>query len=263
MSIIPPVAGPSDAGEPVRQSYSGLYLAAPRERVLEALAGLGFTGWVGPQEDRWVVAVAANPRGSVASNRRTIDAVTEESAAALDAVVLAVEVDREQRLRLLARRGAEELVRYDSDPPEEDGSQETEIVLDEFGEPMMTGFEEPDHDDMAETLLDLCETTDEVDDPEAITSPVTESADETLADILAEELGESTSESERLKAVLRRLSLPRWVVASASLPKRVPGGPDKNEFTYLGRGKQGASGRFAAAWTNRVRKKAKDPEQRR
>ncbi|UFU05268.1 hypothetical protein [Ruania halotolerans] len=263
MSMIPPagVAGLSDADEPIRQSYSGLYLAAPRERVLDVLGELGFTGWVGPQEGRWVVAIAANARGSVASNRRTIDTVTQESAAALDAVVLAVEVDREERLRLLAWRGSEERLRYDSDPP--DDVDEAAIVLDEFGEPVMTGFEEPDHEDMAETLLELCETTDEVDDPDAIISPVTESTNETLADILAEELGESTSESERLKAILRRLSLPRWIVASVSLPKRVPGGPDKEEFTYLGRGKQGASGRFAAAWTNRVRKKAKDPQQRR
>ncbi|WP_159622246.1 hypothetical protein [Ruania rhizosphaerae] len=260
MSMIPPVAvgGMTDPDEPSRLSYAGLYVAADRERVLTALGELGFTGWVGPQESRWVLVIAANARGAVASRKRTIDALARDAAGQLQAVVLAAEVDRERRLRLFGYDSDGERVRYDSNPPEGE-VPEAEITLDEFGEPVMSGdaFSELDGEEIAAGLLELCQVGGPADGDAGKDTSVA------LADLLEEELGESTNESERIKAVARALKLPTWIVASASLPKRVPGGPDKDEVTYLGRGKQGAAGRLAAAWTNRVRKKAKDPEDRR
>ncbi|UFU04105.1 hypothetical protein LQF12_05825 [Ruania suaedae] len=253
MSMIPPVGagGMADPDEPSRLSYAGLYAAADRERLLTTLGELGFTGWVGPQEGRWVLAIAVNARGAVASRRRMIDMVARECAEDLGVAVLAAEVAREERLQLVGFDGEGEQVRYDSNPPEEE-SHHAEMVLDEFGEPVMAegAFDEPDGEEVARRLLALCGV--QAQDSEA----------DSLAELLEEELGESTNESERIKAVARALHLPTWIVASSSLPRRVPGGPERHEVTYLGRGRQGASGRFAAAWSNRVRKKAKDPERR-
>src|SRR3954467_15160530 len=41
-----------------------------RDGLVARLRALRFTGWVGPVEDGWVLAVAARPGGTVAAGRR-------------------------------------------------------------------------------------------------------------------------------------------------------------------------------------------------
>lgn len=232
------LSSPDD--KPAGLSYAGVYARGAREAVIEALGALGFSGYVGPQEGAWVVAVAANPRGAVASGKRRVDDVARESAATLGAVVLAVEVDRDERLRLWPFEEADALPAYDSAPPQEDG--EPAYTLDDFGNPVLPDGAPADGEMVAAALLATLEVADE---------------DDALVHLLDEELGEDTSESERLVAVLRLLGLPTWIVSSDSLPKRVPGGPDKDEVIRLGAGKTGLSGRVADALRRPVRQRPK------
>jgi len=222
-------------------SYSGVYVAAERDRVLAELSELRFTGFVGPQEKSWVVAVAGNPLGKVARKKRRIADVARELAASLETVTLAVEVNKDTRLRLWLFDGVDTLPPYDSNPPDPEG--EGGLRLDDFGNPVMTGVF-VDNDDVAQSLL----TTFHIEDE-----------DEKLAELLDDDLGEDTSESERLTEILRVLALPTWIVSSDSLPRRVPGGPDKDAFTRLGAGKPGVQGRVAEALTKPARpKRTKD-----
>lgn len=220
-------------------SYSGVYISADRDHVLAGLGDMRFTGYVGPQEGDWLLAVAGNPLGKVAGDRRRIADVAHDLATALEAITLAVEVDSDTRLRIWGFDGVDTLPPYDSQPPDDDDYGG--LQLDDFGNPVMTGAF-VDNDDVAQALL----TTFRVDDD-----------DDELAELLDEDLGEDTSESERLTRILRILGLPTWIVSSDSLPRRVPGGPDKDQVIRLGAGKPGVQGRFAAALTKPIRPKRK------
>lgn len=238
MFPVGPITGDGSAG----LSYSGVYVGADRDQLITLLGDLRFTGFVGPQEDRWVLAVAGNPLGKVAAKKRRIEDVARDVAAALETVTLAVEVDKDERLRLQAFDGVDVLPAYDSRPPDDDGGFAGQITLDDFGNPVMSEGAFVDTDAVAQGLL----ATFEAPDPE-----------DALAELLEEELSEDTSESERLTAVLRLLGLPTWIVSSDSLPKRVPGGPEREQVTRLGAGKPGVSGRLAEALTKPARPRPK------
>lgn len=220
-------------------SYSGVYLAADRDRVLALLSELRFSGWVGPQEGDWVVTVAANPLARVAGGRRRTADLARDAAAALETRTLAIDVDRDERLWLAAYDDDAQLARFDSDP---DDDEPGEIVLDELGEPVMAESAFVDSDAVAAGLLALTGATD---------------ADDDLPDLLDEELGESTSESERLLSLLRLLGLPTWIVSSDSLPRDVPGGPRRGTVTRLGAGREGVGGWFADRVRRPVRPRVK------
>ena len=214
-------------------SYSGVYAAAERERVIAALGEMRFTGYIGPQEGTWVLSVAGNPLAKVAGRKRRIDDVARELAATLGVVTLAVEVDKDARLRLWAFDGDEPLPPYESTPPDPDEDEPGGIMLDDFGNPVMTPGAFVDNEMVAVSLLSAFGTRQE-DSPEAV-----------LTNLLDEDLGEDTNESERLTGVLRVLGLPTWIVSSDSLPRRVPGGPDRDQVLRLGAGKPGVQGWFA------------------
>jgi hypothetical protein len=221
-------------------SYSGIYLAADRDRALQLLGELRFSGWVGPQEGDWVVAVAANPLARVAGGRRRTTDLARDVAAALETRTLAVDVDQDERLWLAAYDDDAEVARYDSDPSEDD--EPGEIVLDELGEPIMAGGAFVDSESVAAGLLGMTGAADD---------------DDALPELLDEELGESTSESERLMSVLRILGLPTWIVSSDSLPRDVPGGPRRGTVTKLGAGRKGVGGWFADRVRRPVRPRVK------
>lgn len=229
-------------------SYSGVYIAATRDHVLACLGELRFTGYVGPQEADWVLAIAGNPLGKVARGKRRIADVARDLATTLETVTLAVEVDKDARLRMWGFDGVDELPGYDSNPPDPD-AHGGGLQLDDFGNPVMTSVF-VDNEDVARAL--------------AVTFPSGSSSEDERADELAEmlddDLGEDTSESERLTGILRILGLPTWIVSSDSLPRRVPGGPDKDQVTRLGAGKPGVQGRFAEAFTKPARPKRKNEQ---
>lgn len=220
-------------------SYSGVYVAAERERVLDALVGLRFSGYLGPQEGAWVLAISGNPLGKVARKKRRIDDVARDLAESLGVVTLAAEVDRDSRLRLWAFDGEDAMPAYDSDPNHDEPGG---LTLDAFGNPVMAEGAFMDNEMVAAGLLSTFRVEDE---------------DGALVELLDEDLGEDTSESERLTGVLRLLNLPTWIVASNSLPRRVPDGPDKDEVTRLGAGRTGVQAVLADALTRPARPRPK------
>lgn len=222
-------------------SYSGVYVAAERERVIEALRELRFTGYVGPQEDRWVLSIAGNPLAKVAGSKRRIADLARDLASGLAVVTLAAEVEKDARLRLWAFDGEEPLPEYDSDPPDDD-DEPGGIVLDDFGNPVMGAGACADNEMVAASLLSTFGAEDE---------------EGALTELLEEDLGEDTNESERLTSILRVLGLPTWIVSSDSLPRRVPGGPDKEQVLRLGAGKTGVQGWLADTVRRPVRPRPK------
>jgi hypothetical protein len=234
--------GPLNLGEgEAGLSYAGVYTAAERDHVIAALGEMRFTGYVGPQEGAWVLAVVGNPLAKVASKKRRVDDVARELAATLEVVTLAVEVDKDERLRLWGFDGATHLPVYDSRPPEGDGAPGG-IVLDDFGNPVVGAGGFVDNEMIAVSLLAAFDADDE---------------DGKLAELLDEDLGEGTNESERLTGILRVLGLPTWIVSSDSLPRRVPGGPEREQVLKLGAGKPGVQGWFADALRRPARPRPK------
>ncbi|WP_156253584.1 hypothetical protein [Pseudactinotalea terrae] len=234
--------GPLNLGEgEAGLSYAGVYAAAERDHVIAALGEMRFTGYVGPQEGTWVLSVAGNPLAKVAGKKRRIDDVARDLAATLEVVTLAAEVSKDERLRLWAFDGDSPLPVYDSQPPEDDGGAGG-IVLDDFGNPVIGEGAFVDTEMVAVSLL----AAFDADDP-----------DGKLAELLEEDIGEDTNESERLTEILRILGLPTWIVSSDSLPRRVPGGPDREQVLRLGAGKPGVQGWFADALRRPVRPRPK------
>ena len=197
-----------------------------RAEVLAALAEVRFSGWVGLDEDGWVVAVAARGGGAVAAGRRGVVDVAGELAGRLGGTVLAVRVLGDRQLLLVGWVAGAEVGRYVSDPSHGLGPED-----DTLPEPI--GVEH------AEGFAAACGR------PEAA---------EELAELLAEELDpENVIESERLVAVARLLGLPAWLVSVSSLPRDVPAGPRAGDFTRLGAGSQGAAGRIRGRAAELVR----------
>lgn len=234
-------SGPISLGEgEAGLSYAGVYAAAERDRVIAALGEMRFTGYIGPQEGAWVLSIAGNPLGKVAGKKRRINDVARELATTLEVVTLAVEVDKDERLRLWGFDGDAHLPVYDSQPPDDD--EPGGIVLDDFGNPVMGEGAFVDNEMVAVSLLAAFDADDE---------------DGKLNELLDEDLGEDTNESERLTGILRVLGLPTWIVSSDSLPRRVPGGPDREQVLKLGAGKPGVQGWFADALRRPARPRPK------
>jgi hypothetical protein len=216
-----------------------------RPEVLAALGELRFSGWLAPAgDDGWVVIVAGTGDGTVAAGRRGVLGVgewlskrftersTERVTERATVPVLAVRVVDDRQLVLASWVDGEETGRYVSDPSW--GLDRQEGVL-----PDPVGVE------CADAFAAAClrpETAEE------------------LAELLAEELDtDSVIESERLAGVLRLLGLPHWLVASASLPGDIAGGPRARDLTRLGAGLPGAAGRLCGWAVGVVRRRRPPP----
>lgn len=234
-------------------SCAGVYTAADRERVVEVLASLGFSGWIGPAQGRWVLVVAENPLGKVAAGKRTIDEVGRDLAATTGALTLVAQIRRDEALRLWLYNGDQRVATVDTNPPEPEfgaGPGHDEfggaVTLDEFGEPMLEEFGEPVGMAMFE------------DDSDGLTyAPIAQALEvpevsEELTELLEDELSEDESESERLTAMARLLGLPTWLVSATSLPKDIWGGPRREEMIRLQVGRQGAAGALHGFVTRRT-----------
>ncbi|MCV2395870.1 hypothetical protein OEB99_16260 [Actinotalea sp. M2MS4P-6] len=199
-------------------TYAGLVIGADSaEPVRATLSALRFSGYLGPVEQPaerpWLVAVADNPGGAVAGDRTGIAALTARLAERLGTTVLGATVLRDQVLRL--DWAGPDAGHYDSDPsyglPEDDETMPDPVGVDAL-----------------EGLARACGRPDQAED---------------LTELLAEEIDRtSTYESERLRAALRLLGMPAWLIASDSLPRDVPGGPGRGEVARLRAGASGARG---------------------
>jgi hypothetical protein len=215
-------------------SYAGILVrldapATGRQQVLDALRALRFTGWLGPEQDGWVVAVAEWGAGTVAAQRRGVLGVAEDLAGRLGATLVAVRVAGDRQLVLSVWADGEEVGRYVSDPSH--GLTDDTVLPDPLG---------------VEHAEDFASAVGRPD------------AAEKLGELLADELAdEDEIESERLSRVLRLLGLPDWLVAASSLPRDVPGGPRSAEFSRLGAGVPGIAGRLVgrAAQVARTRRR--------
>jgi len=246
---------------PEGPSCAGVFVAAARDDVLEVLASSGFSGWVGPQQGQWVLAVAENPLGTVASGKRSIEELGRELARAIDAVVLAVQIRRDRALGLWLFHGPREVTVLDTDPgDEEDGLHEAAIALDEFGNPVFDSgefaldeFGEPvPVDRPGPDPLGSGEAEEEPEyTPLALTLGRPAAAGE-ITELLQSELSEDESESERFTALAKLAGLPTWLVSANVLPKQIWGGPSRAELTRLRLGRAGASGAIAGALARRT-----------
>ncbi len=224
------VVSAGDGSGPAGHTYAGAFVRltgdTDRAAVLAALRDLRFTGWLGPVEGAWVVAVAAHAAGVVAVGRRGVLDVAGELSRLLGATVVAVRVADDRQLVLAAWSDGAELGRYVSDPSH---GLDDDVVPDPLGVEHAEAF--------------------------AAAAGVPEAAGD-LSELLADELDpDSVIESERLLGVLRALGLPTWLVASASLPRDVPGGPRRGEVTGLGAGVPGLPGRVAGRAAQAIRRR--------
>lgn len=208
-----------------------------RDDVLAQLRRLRFTGWLAPEQDGWLVAMAGDAAvpgdGAVAGRRRGVIGVGEAIAERSGGTVLVLRVVLDRQLLLAAWAGGEEVGRYLSDPS--------------FGLPSGDDtLPDPIGVDHAAGLAAACGRPEQAD---------------RLADTLAEELDAETGaiESERLSVVLRLLGLPDWVVAASSLPKDVPTGPRAREMTRLGAGRDGVAGWLSGRAAGVVRRRRPPP----
>jgi hypothetical protein len=210
----------------VEYSYAGVLVRAARADVLDHVAGAGFSGYIGPQEDDWVVLVPARFRAAAGGQVADLEVLGRDLARRFEQVSLAVSVHRDRVLRLVMWAGSRELGRYVSNPAY--GTDEDDVA-------------DPQGVERAEDFA------------AAGGAPA-------LAEELAEVLGaildeDEQTESERLSTVLRLLGLPRWLVAVDRLPRAVPGGPSAAQVTRLFRGRTGLSGRVRS-WRPRFKRHA-------
>ncbi len=222
-------APPASSGGPSGYTYGAIALRASgqRDALLAALRRTRFSGWVGPPEDGWVLAVAARAGGTVAAGRRGLLELGALLAGELGTTAVAVRVLQDRQLVIAVWEGDDEVGRYVSDPAR---GQDDEDVL-----PLPLGAE---HAEAFAAALGVPAVGAE------------------LEELLAEELDpDSVIESERLAPVLRLLGLPGWLVASAALPRDVPGGPPARAFTRLGAGVPGVRGRLLGAAAEVARKR--------
>jgi hypothetical protein len=224
-----------DRTGPLGYTYGAVLVrlgGSTRDAVLDALREIRFTGWVGRDEDGWVVAVPASGDGAVATGRLGVVDVGDRLAQTFTATVVAVRVVRDRQLLLVGWDDGAEVGRYVSDPS-------YGLPADDDTLPDPIGAEH------AEAFAVACGRPESADD---------------LAELLAEELDpDSVIESERLTGVLRLLGLPDWVVAAASLPKDIPAGPRADDLTRLGAGADGIAGRLRGRVTDVVRKHRRPP----
>ncbi|WP_136520573.1 hypothetical protein [Cellulomonas telluris] len=222
------IFGP-DLDRPEGLTYAVVLTRADRDAVVAVLTTERFSGWVGPAEDGWVVAVPESPLGHVAARRQHVEELGGTLAAAVAGPVVTVVVTRDELLELWAWDGPRVVLEYVSDPAKADPEDETA---------MWSG---PRGVHQAPALAALSGRPDAAED---------------VGELLGEELGESEQESERLMAVARLLGWPEWLVAVDSLPRRVPGGPDAGAFVRLRVGRTGPVGVLAARAARVVRRDA-------
>ena len=228
----PIAAAPGDHGQ-TGASYAGLFVRAERVSVIDQLSQRRFSGWVGPQQQAWVLAVCRSPTGPVAGNGRTLTTLAAEVAGALATVVLASRVHQDEVLHLAGWHAAKDLGSYVSDPSVEaaglpDGDLSDPDGADPYG--AQEAFPEPQGAWHAPAFASAC------GHPEAA---------EGLGELLGQTLDhDSVYESERLAAALTLLGLPTWLVSAASLPGDLPAGPDRRDLLTLGAGRTGLGGRF-------------------
>jgi len=239
-----PIAAAHGDEEAAGASYAGLFVRAERDSVLDQLVGRRFSGWVGPQQDAWVLAVASSAAGPVAGEGRPVEVLTAEVAGALATVAIAVRVHRDQVLYLAGWHAGEHLGDYVSDPSVEAPDQPTEEVdpyggRESYG--MVEAFPEPQGAWHAPAFATACGHPD---------------AAEELGELLGQTLDhDSVFESERLAQALRLLGLPAWLVSAPSLPGDVPGGPARADLVQLGAGRSGLGGRITGLVTGMVRRR--------
>jgi hypothetical protein len=214
---LPPPTGesPSDQGE----TYGAVLVAEADVAFADALGvlrGIGFSGWIAPPRDGWIVVLGDPGDGVVADQRRGVVEVGGMLAERSPGTVIAVRVRRDRQLAVVAWNAGGEVGRYCSDPSREPGADKD--VLDQpFGA------------EIADALAELFDRDD---------------AAEELTALLDEELDpDSVFESERLDTLLRTLGLPTWIVAAGALPHDIPTGPRAAELTRLRAGASGLSAR--------------------
>jgi hypothetical protein len=239
--VYPGVGRPlRDAGGPAGFTYAAVLVRlgggedgrCSRPDVQAALRRMRFTGWVAPQERDWVVAVPAGATVTVAARRRDVIGLGAALATDLRVPVLVIRVLSDRQLVLIGWRDGQEIGRYVSDP-----SFDHQDRTDMLTEPV--GVED------AGALADLCGR------PEV---------HEKLIDLLITELdADSFIESERLSAVLNLLQLPTWVVSVAALPRSLPTGPRRADFTRLNAGAQGISGLLRRWGSSPARRQRRRP----
>jgi hypothetical protein len=199
--------------------------------LLAAFREIRFNGWVAPAEQGWVLAVATPAAGSVATGRRGVLGVGEWLAQRLGATVVAVRVVEDRQLLLAMWADGDELGRYVSDPSY--GLDRDDVLSDPLG---------VEHAEAFAAAVGRPQVTDE------------------LAELLAEDFDpDSVIESERLAGVLRLLGLPGWLVAAASLPRDMPGGPPVRDLTRLGAGLPGLRGRVLGRLAQTARRRRQPP----
>jgi len=211
-------------------SYAGVVVRADRSTLLTELTSVGFSGWVGPAEEDWVVLVCRRLRGAVSARGDDLEALAAHVAGVCGGPAVAAHVHRDRVLRLGWWDGPAEIGRYLSDPAY--GADEDDVV-----------FPEPVGVEHAAAFAGACGRPD-----------AAEELEETLGELLDPE---EQTESERLWSVLRLVGLPVWLVASTTLPKDVPGGPAAREVTLLFRGRTGRAAAVAAWLTGRQRRRAR------
>src|SRR5690349_22631092 len=109
-------SGMSEGG-PTGLSYAAILVrldapAVGRQQVLDALHSVRFTGWLGPEEQGWVVAVAERGAGTVAAHRRGVLGVAEDLAGRLGVPLVAVRVAGDRQLALSVWADGAEVGRY-------------------------------------------------------------------------------------------------------------------------------------------------------
>lgn len=214
-------------GGPAGASYSGIFAIAPREGLVTTLSDLRFSGWVGPQEGRWVVTIPSRLSGAVARDKMTPPLVARAISAATNDASCYVLVRQDKLLQLQAYAGGEPILTYYSDP----------TIVD------------PYNDELSASPMGA------QDAPALAAALGKPDVGEELEELLDEQLSESENESERLIKVLRLLEAPTWVVSSDALPQDIPAGPLAKELTRLGAGRPGIQGRVDDAVRGIVRKK--------
>jgi hypothetical protein len=247
-----PIAAAHGDEEAAGASYAGLFVRAELDSVLDQLVGRRFSGWVGPQQEAWVLAVARTSTGPVAGEGRPVEVLTAEVAEALATVAFAVRVLRDEVLYLSGWHATEHLGDYVSDPSIESkaSTQDDDVAgleghggLEGFGR--LDAFPEPQGAWYAPAFATACGRPDGAEE---------------LGELLGETLDhDSVFESERLAQALRLLGLPGWLVSAPSLPGDVPGGPNRTELVQLGAGHGGLGGRIGGLVTGIVRRRRTGP----
>jgi hypothetical protein len=205
---------------------------ATRDAVVAALRDIRFTGWIAEPDGGWIAAIADAAGGTVAEGRRGVLEVAAVLAERLSTTAFAVRVRLDRQLVLAAWAEAVELGRYSSDPSREPGAEE-EVLAEPYGAEHADAF--------------------------AVAAGRPEAAGK-LAETLEEELDtDSVYESERLARVLDLLGMPRWLVASAALPRDIPTGPQARELVRLRAGATGVAGRVRGGLTAMVRRRMAPP----